>query len=167
VSWRLTIGAILVTWQLMTLGAATALGADPPVKGNFWWGQLGLGAGVPGFVGADLGLSFQHNGLLLSIRGLAGLQPEGDGAGIGEIGLLVGTVKRAKRSSLSIAGGISYVDMNLDGAPPWHGLGVPVEIRRCWILSKAVAIGLSGFINLNGGDTYLGLTVDGQFGRLR
>jgi|GEM_PF-2733347 len=163
---RLFIRAILVMGLIAAQGTGGVSGAEPPSKGKYWWGQFGLGGGVPGLIAADLGLSFQRNGFLLSFRGLAGVQPEG-GGGIGEIGLLAGAIQRTRRSSLSIAAGISYVNMNLDGRPPWHGVGIPVEIRRCWILSKAVATGIAGFVNLNGGDVYLGVTIDGQFGRLR
>ncbi len=150
-----------------TLSAQTASG---PQRDSFWLG-VGLGAGSEDFAG-HLNGSYQFGASIISLRTAATVGLFDDG--FVDYALLYGRATRAaaKRYHASAALGVAFVDgcrgEGLGGCQDESaGVGLPIELQASWRPGSLIGVGLYGFANLNGMQSFAGVTLGLQVGRLK
>ena len=171
---RRAAGAVL-GWLLAVgpLAATPAWGQTVimPGRDSFWFGA-GLGAGSEDFA-ASLNGSYQFGASVVSLRTTvtAGLFEDG----FNDYAVLYGRATRpsGKRYQLSAAAGIGLVD-GCRGGGIFSScrdistvVGLPLEVQAYWRPGKFLGFGLYGFANLNRAQSFAGLTLGLQGGRLR
>jgi hypothetical protein len=161
-------GALLVAFLLGTestvLAQETASGFD-----TYWIGG-GLGAGSEDFAG-HFHISYQTGANLFSLRtaATAGLFSHG----FSDVALLYGRATRApERYQAGIALGLAIAD-GCEGSGLGRCrdrpsvIGFPLETQVFWRPSKVFGIGLYGFADINHLQSFAGVTLGIQLGRLR
>lgn len=136
---------------------------------TFWIGA-GVGAGSNDFAG-HFNISYQTGANLFSFRtaGTAGIFS----AGFGDVALLYGRATRApKRYQASVALGLAVADgctgSGLGGCRNLPSVfGFPLETQVFWRPSKVFGLGLYGFADINHSQSFAGVTLGIQLGRLR
>ncbi|HEY3011183.1 MAG TPA: hypothetical protein VGJ36_00455 [Gemmatimonadales bacterium] len=164
-----TLVAVLT---LAVCGPAPAQ-APPPTRGsNTYWMGLGVGAGSEDFA-AQLNASYQFGANIVSLRAAATAGLFDDG--FNDVALLYGRGTRspASRFHAGAALGISVAD-GCRGGGVFSScrdmpavLGLPIELQAFWRPSRFFGLGLYGFGNLNHSQSFAGLTLALQLGRLR
>jgi len=146
-------------------------------KPILFWGNYGVGASNVG-VSAVLSASLQFNRNLISTRFIGSgplfIVPDSGITALYDVGILYGRVlERSKFGFVSIAAGISYLDIDyLDiysvDLPSLHvqTIGIPIEIQL-FLTSKWIGAGIYGFANLNLEQPVIGAAISLQFGKLR
>jgi hypothetical protein len=140
-------------------------------RDTYWLGA-GIGLGSEDF-GGQLNTSYQFSANLISFRiaSTAGLFEDG----FTDYGLLYGRATRAagERHLLGAALGVSVVDgcrgggIFSDCRDVSAVIGLPLELQAFWRPGKLVGLGVYGFANLNRSQSFAGVTVSLQVGRLR
>jgi hypothetical protein len=153
-------------------GVCTAQDQAPVIRRDTYWLGAGLGAGSEDF-GGQLNSSYQFGSNLLSFRiaGTAGLFEDG----FSDYALLYGRATRAagERHMLGAALGVAVVDGCRGGgvfsncADISPVIGLPLELQAFWRPGGLVGLGLYGFANLNQAQSFAGVTLSLQLGRLR
>jgi hypothetical protein len=156
----------------LLLGTESTVLAQETADSAFdtFWAGGGLGAGTEDFAG-HLSVSYQTGANLFSLRtaATAGIFSEG----FGDVALLYGRATRAlKRYQASLARGVAVADGcdagGLGGCRDRPSvLGFPVEAQAFWRPSKVFGIGLYGFADINHLQSFAGVTLGIQLGRLR
>jgi hypothetical protein len=140
-------------------------------RDTYWLGA-GLGLGSEDF-GGQLNSSYQSGANLISFRvsSTAGLFEDG----FTDYGLLYGRANRGAedRHLFGAAIGVALVD-GCRGGGVFDScrdvstvVGLPLELQAFWRPGKVVGLGIYGFANLNQSQSFAGLTVSLQVGRLR
>jgi hypothetical protein len=168
---RRTAGAILASLIVLLMSArpAAAQSASAPRRDTFWVG-VGLGAGSEDFAGTLNG-SYQFGGNLLALRASATAGIFDDG--FGDYALLYGrATPPAERYHASAAVGLGIVHGCRGGGLGGcrdvpNVVGVPIELQLFWRPGSLVGLGLYGFANFNSQQSFAGLTLGLQLGRLR
>lgn len=169
---RRTAGAILASLIVLLMSAlpASAQSTPAPIRNAFWVG-VGLGAGSEDFAGSLNG-SYQFGDNLLSVRASATAGIFDDG--FGDYALLYGraTSPTAKRYHASAALGLGIVHGCRGGGlggcrDVSNAVGVPIELQLSWRPGSLIGLGLYGFANFNDEQSFGGLTLGLQLGRLR
>lgn len=141
-----------------------------PERDTFWLGA-GLGVGSEDFA-AQLNGSYQFGGNLLSLRAsaTAGLFDDG----FGDYALMYGraTSPTGKRYHASAALGLGIVHGCRGGGlggcrDVSNAVGLPIEVQLFWRPGSRMGLGLYGFANFNDEQSFGGLTLSLQLGRLR
>lgn len=135
------------------------------------WVNAGLGVGtddISGFVIA----SYQKGNNLLSIRGaLSGDMISGDE--FWDIGVLYGRATSQQRYHASISAGLAIVGGKRDYGWSSSGndvpltVGLPLKAQLNWLPTSVLGIGLQGFANINPEQSFAGLALSLQLGKLR
>jgi hypothetical protein len=144
---------------------------EPPPEHDTFWIGAGLGGGSEGFAGSLNG-SYQFGVNLISMRMTAT-------AGIFEdefydLAILYGraTPPAGARHHLSAAVGLGLVDGCRDASVFSNCravstvVGLPLELQAFWRPGKVVGLGLYGFANFNRAQSFVGVTLGLQVGRL-
>jgi hypothetical protein len=160
----LMLAAFLLGAESTVLAQQTSSGFD-----TFWIGG-GIGAGSHDFAG-QLNVSYQTGVNLFSFRtaGTAGIFSDG----FSDVALLYGRATRApSRTLASLSLGLAVVDgcrgEGLGGCLDRPSvIGFPVETQVSWRPAKFLGIGLYGFANINHWQSFAGVTLAIQLGRLR
>ena len=165
---RVVLASLVVL--LMSALPASAQSTPAPGRDTFWVG-VGLGAGSEDFAGSLNG-SYQFGGNLLSLRAsvTAGVFDDG----VGDYALLYGraTSPTAQHYHASVALGLGIVHGcrggGLGGCQDLpNTVGVPIELQLFWRPGSLIGLGLYGFANFNDEQSFGGLTLGLQLGRLR
>jgi hypothetical protein len=141
-------------------------------RDTYWLGA-GLGVGSEDF-GGQLNVSYQFGANLISFRvaSTAGLFEDEST----DYALLYGraTHDAQDRHQLGAALGVAVVDGCRGGGVLSGGcrdvsgvIGLPFELQAFWRPGKVVGLGVYGFANLNGLQSFGGITLSLQVGRLR
>lgn len=171
---RRAAGALLAS--LVVLGmrpADPAWGQASPAPGRdtFWLG-VGLGVGSEDFAGSLNG-SYQFGANVVSLRtaATAGLFDRG----FNDYAVLYGRGTRpaGERYHVSVGAGLSLGD-GCQGGSVFSDcrsiqtvVGFPIEVQLFWRPGSVVGLGLYGFANLNRSQSFAGVTLGLQLGRLR
>jgi hypothetical protein len=158
---------------LVTLADAAASQEQARItRRDTYWLGAGLGVGQEG-LGGQLNISYQFSANLISFRvaSTAGLFEDE----FTDYGLLYGRATRGAEDRYLVAAalGVAVVDGCRGGGvfSSCRGMsaviGLPVEMQVFWRPGKVVGLGLYGFANFNQSQTFAGLTVSLQVGRLR
>jgi hypothetical protein len=149
------------------------------------WINIGLGFSPDYPVAFNIGLNYQKDKSLLTVRFLVtdemDLQNQSSSESVWDAGILFGRVLSGKRSKVSFAAGLSYVGGLRKGAfisndETWGGyyllkkrssVGLPLEGHLVYLLSNNVGIGITAFGNLNLEKTFFGALLILQIGILR
>jgi hypothetical protein len=168
-SGHAVVGAVLAAFLLGTESTALAQDTVSSRFDTFWIGG-GLGAGSRDFAG-HLNVAYQTGANLFSFRtaGTAGLLSRG----FSDWALLYGRATRAPgRYQASVALGIAVADGCEGGGlgrcrDEPSVIGLPLETQLFWRPSKGFGVGLYGFADINQLQSFAGLTLGIQLGRLR
>ena len=161
--------AVLAALTLVTGSPLLAQEASPSGFDTYWIGA-GLGAGSNDFA-AHFNISYQTSVHLLSFRAAttAGIFSDG----FGDVALLYGRATRGPdRYQASFAMGLAVADgckgSGLGGCRDLPAvIGLPFETQVSWRPSKVFGIGLYGFADINRSQSFAGVTLGIQLGRLR
>ncbi len=142
-------------------------------EGNRYWVNTGLGVGTNGMA-LIAGTHYQFGPNLLSFRGCVTTEVLGDE--FWDIGLLYGWASSEYDYHISFSSGIAV----MGGSRSEGGLfsdtprevisaqfGVPLEGQLFWRPSGNFGLGLYGFANLNTEQSFGGLALSVQLGKLR
>lgn len=141
-----------------------------PDNNNRFWINAGLGVGTLGGAGIA-STSYQFGLHLLSIRGAVTFEILGDD--FWDIGMLYGlaTSKQNYHASISsgmaVMGGSRSAGFFEQSEVISRQIGFPLEGQLFWWPSNVFGLGLNGFVNLNMEQTFAGLTLTLQLGKLR
>jgi hypothetical protein len=163
--------ASIVALVTLADAAAAQMQARITRRDTYWLGA-GLGLGSEDF-GGQLNTSYQSGANLISFRvsSTAGLFEDG----FTDYGLLYGRANRGAedRHLFGAAIGVALVD-GCRGGGVFDScrdvstvIGLPLELQAFWRPGKVVGLGVYGFANLNQSQSFAGLTVSLQVGRLR
>jgi len=162
--------ATLIASAVLAAGSASGQTDPGPGRDSFWLGA-GLGVGSEDFAGS-LNASYQFGASLVSIRtaATAGLFDDG----FGDYALLYGRATRpaGERYQVSAAAGLGLVDGCRGGGlggcrDVSTAVGLPIEVQAFWRPGSLIGLGLYGFANFNRIQSFAGLTLGLQVGRLR
>jgi hypothetical protein len=142
------------------------------VRRDTYWLGAGLGVGSEDF-GGQLNSTYQFGANLISFRlaSTAGLFEDG----FTDYALLYGraTQDAGDRYQLGAAVGVALVD-GCRGGGVFDScrdvstvVGLPLEVQAFWRPGRVVGLGVYGFANINRSQSFAGLTVSLQVGRLR
>jgi hypothetical protein len=160
-----------------------------------WWINGGAGFGVikgnstyndTSNTGPAIGLSFNYavkNNQLLTIRGLTASNFnlfDGDAYG-SDIGVLYGVMKKTDNVMISASAGLAYTYINQSGDSVYNAntnswsntydttstIGVPLETQLFWTPTDHFGIGVVGFGNINGTQSFGGALLAVQVGKLK
>jgi hypothetical protein len=158
---------------LVTLADAAASQEQARItRRDTYWLGAGIGAGSEDF-GGQLNTSYQSGANLISFRvaSTAGLFEDG----FTDYGLLYGRATQGAEERHLLAGalGVALVD-GCEGGGIFSDcrdvsavIGLPLELQAFWRPGKVVGLGIYGFANFNQSQSFAGLTVSLQVGRLR
>jgi len=169
----------LVGIGLLTAAGGAAQQAAPPAR--TWWVSLGAGYGQldeSADAGGHVALSFQSGARVLSIRvaAVASLLenlfgPSGTPDAVTDVAVLYGrgTSRGTVRGSAGIGLGAAQVSVLSSGSirqGTWY-LTLPLEAQLAWRPLRFLGVGLYAFASFNSGQSFGGLSVMLQGGRLR
>jgi hypothetical protein len=156
----------------LTLAIGSPLPAQEVASPGFdtYWIGGGLGAGSRDFAG-HFNVAYQTGANLLSLRAAttAGIFDDG----FGDVALLYGRATRApERYQGSVALGLAVADgCPSSGLGGCHNrpsvIGLPLETQVFWRPSRVFGLGLYGFADINHSQSFVGVTLGIQLGRLR
>ncbi len=136
-----------------------------------FWLNIGPGIGTVGSFAGVAGISYQFGANLLTVRG----STTGDllGEHYSDIGLLYGRVFSNDSFHTSFAAGLARVSGqrseelfgSSDDISPT--LGLPLELQTYWKAASFFGIGVTGFANINENQSFAGLALSVQLGKLR
>jgi hypothetical protein len=165
--------------------ALVALGVQPAAgqHGVSVWGDFGFGPGVlsqSAEIAIHLGANVQTGANVFTVRASAAasvLQALIDAIGgtsgtsaAGDIGVLYGRGNRGGAIRTAVAAGIgrAYVDRDSAGATVRvHRLTIPVEAQVAWRPTPVIGLAVIGFGSFNSAQSFGGLVVALQIGRMR
>lgn len=166
---RFVFSTALLFCMWSVVQPAYAQGDSP--EGTSWtvWVSLGLGGGSEGFAGS-LESAVQVNRHLLSLRSAIVANIFDDG--FWDFAVLYGRATRWPRGQAAASIGLAIVDgercAGLSGCTPVSAvLGFPIAAQVFWRPMVVVGVGLYGFANLNSEQSFAGVTLSLQFGKLR
>jgi len=163
--------ASMVVLSLLPTGPVEGQASPAPRRETFWFAG-GLGVGSEDFAGSLNG-SYQFGANVVSLRtaATAGLFDQG----FNDYALLYGRATRpaGARYHASVGAGLSLVDGCRGGSvfsdcrSVQTVVGFPIELQFFWRPGSVVGLGLYGFANLNRSQSFAGVTLGLQLGRLR
>ena len=162
--------ASLVAVTLLATAPARGQAAPAPWRDTFWIGG-GLGVGSEDAAGSLNG-SYQFGASLVTLRATITAGILGDD-GFGDYALLYGRATRpaTKQYHLSAAAGVGLVHGCRGGGLSScrdvpSVIGFPIELQAFWRPGSLIALGIYGFANLNQEQSFAGVTLGLQLGRL-
>lgn len=174
---------VLVT-ALLTAAPFLPAEAQAPTAGErqrTWWVTLGAGRGDFGTetgIGASVSGAYQFGRTVLAVRSaLTGdiletlFASTGDVIGTEDFGVLVGRATDPGPTHASAAVGLGIARVRRatgsGGDSTTAHFGVPLEAQLFWRPTRVFGLGFYGYGNLNSGQSFWGLSVSVQLGRLR
>jgi hypothetical protein len=168
--------------SLLFLSPGTARAQEKSYKGNYWFG-LGLGKSQFPSGMMALGYEFTNRPTLIVARYVANGELFSDrqpGISVNELGLLYGIRTGKFRFSTGLSGVWGTYRgqlLSTDPDPLIYGtqyyeridyktVGIPAEIRFL-TSTKDVGVGLTGFGNLNGKRSFVGLNLSVYLGKMK
>ena len=141
---------------------ASAQESHSPTRSTFWgFAALGIGSAADSsFYAAGVGAAFQRHSLILMGR-IASVGPEKENR-MQDAGVLAGVGTQRGPFHYLAAAGLAVARNGQDST----AIAVPLEAQATWRFSAFAGIGLRGFLSLNKLDSFGGLTVMAQVGRL-
>lgn len=136
---------------------------NPEAKLPYIWLNIGLGRGSDGGAGGlNLSIQPQSMRLLCTLRYCFTAEIDTD---IRDVGVLVGysSKRPGSRGYYSIGAGLGIVS----GTTVDKTFGVPVEVQLFYTPLSFAGIGLQGFADFNKEETFYGVLLCLQFGKLR
>ena len=145
---------------------------------KFFWLNAGLGPNTFGEEGLSLGVNmnatYQFSRHMFSLR-LNGCSEFFTENKITEYGLLYGYALASSHILLSLGAGIAVVSGSIskglfaEEEPEEIGptVGLPLEVHLCWRAFRFLGIGLYGYANMNPEESFAGVTLNLQIGKLR
>jgi hypothetical protein len=161
---RCIVPLLLLTFAPIAAGAQ----GDPPTSRLTFWASAGYGYGAAGqYAGmeeaASVNLSAQRGRMLLSLRAAGVTSSIFDWSS--DIGLLAGlATSPASRFHAGAALGVGGAHTT---GPDGIRFTIPAEVQLAWRFAPYVGLALYGFAALNGDDSFGGVTIAVQAGRLR
>ncbi len=165
---------VLLMAEFATGRTLVAQGAASASTRTLAWLTAGIGAGGAGGGGFAVAGSFD----VLARQHLVSLRASGVAVEFGnefwDAGLLYGRAHRNKRAMLTLAVGVALVDgercglsfgSNCTQVPATVGL--PVSLSASWHLSSTLGLGATAFGDVNHEQSFAGITLNIQVGRLR
>ena len=166
---------LIITFVIFFSGVNYAQSNKSNVQEKNFWVNLGLGSGSISenafALNANMTYQFGKNMLTLRAAGMGELF----GKSIGDNGLLYGIALRQEQVLFSVGAGLAFVEGSIS-----HGLfstkepekigptiGIPLEAQLFWRPTRFLGIGLYAFANLNPEESFAGITLGFQFGKLR
>ena len=166
---------LVVAFMIFLFDLSYAQLDNSSVKKKYYWVNFGAGSGTISedafALSANATYQFGKNLLTLRAAGTGELF----GKSIGDNGLLYGLALEQKRVFISVGAGIAFVEGSIS-----HGLfstrepekigptiGIPLEIQLFWRPARFLGIGLYGFANLNPEESFAGVSLSLQLGKLR
>ena len=151
---RCIVPLLLLSFAPIAAGAQ----GDPPTSRLTFWASAGYGYGAAGqYAGmeeaASVNLSAQRGRMLLSLRAAGVTSSIFDWSS--DIGLLAGLATSPASRFHAGAG------------PDGIRFTIPAEVQLAWRFAPYVGLALYGFASLNGDDSFGGVTIAVQAGRLR
>jgi hypothetical protein len=163
------VATVLLAALLLDATPSVLAQESPATRFDTFWLGPGLGAGTNDFA-AHFNFSYQTGANLLSLRAAttAGIFSDG----FGDVALLYGRATRPDRYHASVAVGVAVADGckggGLGGCRDRPSVfGFPIETQLFWRPSRVFGVGLYGFANLNQSQSFAGMTLGLQLGRLR
>ena len=177
-----SVNRLVVVTALLAAAPFLPAGAQSPAeRRSTWWVTLGAGHGDFGTetgIGASVSGAYQFGRTVLAVRSaLTGdiletlFASTGDVIGTEDFGVLAGrgTAPGSIHASAAVGLGIARVRRAIgsgDDATTAY-FGVPLEAQLFWRPARVFGLGLYGYGNLNGGQSFWGVSVSVQLGRLR
>ncbi|MGH7671686.1 MAG: hypothetical protein ACREMC_02215 [Gemmatimonadales bacterium] len=167
------------------LGAAVSAPAGAQAdaeRRSTWWVTLGAGIGDFGTatgMGAQVSGAYQFGRSLLAARSTVALGDivevlfanPGDIIGTEDFGLLFGRASAPGSIHASAAAGVGIARLQRAAGSGNEStsehFGVPLEAQLFWRPTRVFGVGLYGYGNLNNEQSFWGLSVSVQLGRLR
>jgi hypothetical protein len=162
------------------LGAALAAAAAAQgVPRTTWWGSLGVGMGfvsTPADLAGHLGVTVQRGRYLLAVRSSTVISFLGaifNGFGdstatdVSDVGVLYGRATAPGTIYAAAAAGLGVATVAGGAGGTRRYLTVPLEGQLAWRPTRLVGVVLVGFASLNAGNSFGGLTLGLELGRLR
>jgi len=167
----------MATVSVLLLSIPLHVGAQiSPSSRSSWWASAGLGVGAlnshgdPAFAGrAALSYRFRHN--LLTVRSTVDARLFGDS--FWDVGILYGRAKHGPRETTSFSVGVGAA-----GGERGEGIfsnvthqattiAIPIEMQVFWIPTSVFGIGVCGFANINHEESFVGVVLTVEVGKLR
>jgi hypothetical protein len=168
-SMRMTVPVVLVLLSTVSPPLAGQTSGAPTAALSIW-ATGGGGASSEG-LGGVLGLDLLHGHHLLSLRaaGAAGILEDD----FSDFAALYGRARRWRRGTMALSSGVAVMRGNRCSgvfSPCSHvpaRFGLPIAARVSWHALPFLGLGIYGFANVNGAQSFSGVVLAVEVGRIR